>query len=533
MRSRGPPVTIGDVQATRIDRSLRSAAVTAVTVALVVVASLVAFPARAAAATTEVRGTLTVAGAPHQGAQVDLWRWSGSEWLRGVSTDEGWTDAGGEFVFSDLPPGSSYTLTVHGHFPDGTTQAPPGPGAPGTFYIGPTSHAVQNLALPAPARTVTGRVLTLEGEPAGGAFVELADRNEPNDPFYLFSGAAEPDGTFSLPLYDDTRAYVVRAWSDGYLTTYLGDTEQYWEARSFTFADPTGLGDLVLQSQGLGGRVLRAPGVGVPGTTVRLMRWSHADEEWLEVSTRVSGAEGRYVFRSTGDGAFAVTTVEPRGTVWATTGFGLPEQPFPGDFGNGTGFRRMSSSSRVTDFDLALPPAAPGAVDVTGTRAVGGLLRAVPGAWTPGWSLTYQWLRNGSPIAGATGVNYRTTAADGRRRIAVRVTAATAFPGLPDRTVTSPATTVKARSALSLAVDPGRRSAALTIRLALPGTGIAATRGRVVVYVDGLRRAAPLVRAGVARVTLRVPRGRHTFRVRYAGTALYTAASVSRTVRVR
>lgn len=521
------------MHATRLDRSLRSAAVTALTVALVVVASLVAFPARAAAATTEVRGILTVAGAPHQGAQVDLWRWSGSEWLRGTSLDEGWTDASGEFVFSDLPSGSTYTLTVHGHFPDGTTQVPPGPGAPGTFYIGPTSHAVQNLALPAPARTVTGRVLTLEGDPAGGAFVELADRNEPNDPFYLFSGTAGPDGTFSLPLYDDTRAYVVRAWSDGYLTTYLGDTERYWEARSFTFADPTGLGDLVLQSQGLGGRVLRASGVGVPGTTVRLMRWSHASQEWLEVASRVSGAEGRYVFRNTGEGAFAVATAESRGTVWATTGFGLPEQPLAGEFDNGAGFRRLGSSSRILDFDLVLPPAAPGAVAISGTRAVGSLLRAVPGSWTPGWSLGFQWLRNGVPIAGATGATYRTVAADGRRRIAVRVSASTAFPGLPGQVLTAPAVTVKALSRLSLAVDAGRRRAALTIRLALPGTSTAATRGRVVVYVDGARRAAPLVRAGIARLTLPVPRGRHTFRVRYAGTALYTAATASRTVRVR
>ena len=44
---------------------------------------------------------------------------------------------------------------------------------------------------------------------------------------------------------------------------------------------------------------------------------------------------------------------------------------------------------------------------------------------------------------------------------------------------------------------------------------------------------ALLVRAGIARLTLPVPRGRHTFRVRYAGTALYTAATASRTVRVR
>ncbi|MER7796238.1 CHAP domain-containing protein [Microbacterium sp. NPDC096154] len=60
---------------------------------------------------------------------------------------------------------------------------------------------------------------------------------------------------------------------------------------------------------------------------------------------------------------------------------------------------------------------------VGGTLRVGSTLSATAGKWAPsGVALTYQWLRNGSPIAGATARTYRLTRADVGKTVTVRVT---------------------------------------------------------------------------------------------------------------
>lgn len=68
-------------------------------------------------------------------------------------------------------------------------------------------------------------------------------------------------------------------------------------------------------------------------------------------------------------------------------------------------------------------PAVSGATPtISGTLRVGTTLRATPGRWTAGTRLSYQWLRNGAAIKGATSNRYTITAADRGKRISVRVT---------------------------------------------------------------------------------------------------------------
>jgi hypothetical protein len=61
---------------------------------------------------------------------------------------------------------------------------------------------------------------------------------------------------------------------------------------------------------------------------------------------------------------------------------------------------------------------------VTGTRKVGHVLKARPrpSKWTPGSTSTYQWMRDGHVIKGATHRTYKLTNADAGKRIRVRVT---------------------------------------------------------------------------------------------------------------
>ncbi|WGX95969.1 hypothetical protein [Nocardioides sp. L-11A] len=90
-------------------------------------------------------------------------------------------------------------------------------------------------------------------------------------------------------------------------------------------------------------------------------------------------------------------------------------------------------STSVTVSGTPVPPGTNSAWSVLvptalkGKATVGKRLRAVlPQLSGPAGSHTYQWLRNGKPIAGATGSAYKLRRADARRRVAVQVTASTA-----------------------------------------------------------------------------------------------------------
>jgi hypothetical protein len=60
---------------------------------------------------------------------------------------------------------------------------------------------------------------------------------------------------------------------------------------------------------------------------------------------------------------------------------------------------------------------------VTGTVSAGHRVTARSAGWAAGTRLTYQWLRNGRAIGGATGRTHLVSAADGGTHLAVRVTA--------------------------------------------------------------------------------------------------------------
>lgn len=499
--------------------------------------------APALAATGTVTGVATIGGsAVPAGNEVELLRWNEptSEWFRGYGgngPEDGFTRADGSFEFTGLAAGT-WSVGLHGHVAPGSTSLPAGPGAPGTVTITDGGTGAIDLPLPAAPLSVTGRILTLTGEPAVGALVELGLHSTTDHPSKLFTASTDGAGHYTLPVFDAVADHTITAWLEGYQRTLLGDTQLFWEAESFSFAGAGGpqrsLDDLTLQTQRIGGQVRDVAGAPAAGREVRLLKWRQAQAQWDVLATTLTTATGRYVFLATGTGHFTVALADPRGNVFPTTGFVSPTPGLAVDMMGGPGHVWASSSATIDDLDVALPPAPVGTVTVRGLREPGARLSARTDAWRTGYQLGHQWLRDGAAITGATGSSYRLTKRDAGRQISVHVTPTSTFPGLDTEPVTSPVVRIKRATALGLSVTGQRGRVAVAVRLTMSGVTAARTTGRVALYVDGRLRVRLTLRRGAAGVTVRRLRaGRHTVEVRFAATSTHGSARTSRTVRVR
>nr|WP_246087022.1 alpha-L-rhamnosidase C-terminal domain-containing protein [Nocardioides humi] len=110
------------------------------------------------------------------------------------------------------------------------------------------------------------------------------------------------------------------------------------------------------------------------------------------------------------------------------------------------------------------------APQVTGTPQFGATLTATDGSWnTKGLALTRQWLRDGTPIPGATGSSYLLGGADLGARISVRVTATKeGDSGVADSAATSPVTAAGLALGVPALTGKARVGKRLTATLAVP-----------------------------------------------------------------
>jgi alpha-L-rhamnosidase len=170
------------------------------------------------------------------------------------------------------------------------------------------------------------------------------------------------------------------------------------------------------------------------------------------------------------------------------------------------------------------------APQVTGTPAVGQSLTATDGTWnTKGVTVTRQWLRDGTAIAGATGPSYVVTGEDINHTLAFRVTATKdgAQPATSTSAATAPVAKVATSATVSLAKAKVRAGRKVALTAAVPGA-----TGQVVVVVDGRARRTLTLAGGTARTKVKVSRGKHVVVVRYLGSATQ-AASESAPVMVK
>jgi hypothetical protein len=138
---------------------------------------------------------------------------------------------------------------------------------------------------------------------------------------------------------------------------------------------------------------------------------------------------------------------------------------------------------------------------------VGDTLTASTPVWAPFADFSYQWLRDGQPIEGATTSSYATTDADLGHRISVAVTG-TAAGHMPESRTSAPTQAVAARPVVGPPA-PGTRHVTKNVKTTI--TVKAQSKRRIQVAVSA--KGVPAARLSQT-VTVRVAGVKKTYRVR-------------------
>ena len=265
---------------------------------------------------------------------------------------------------------------------------------------------------------------------------------------------------------------------------------------------------------------VRLQGSGGVGTALTVVPpvWDMPDVvttyQWLRDGRAITGATGDVYELTTAD-------YDRKVTVAAT--------------GRRAGYLAGTSTSEPMTVTPGIPLVASAPPEVSGIVKAGGSLQVTNGTWPASPRYSYQWLRDGRVITGATGGTYRIAAVDAGHRIAARVTATSS--GYAPGTATSATRTVpRLTSKVTATTAPrvsARARALLTVTITVPLT---AATGKVTV-TDGRRKLLTKAVKATARgsVTVKLPRlrkGKHVLTVRYLGTP-EIAPSPLRKVRLR
>jgi beta-glucosidase len=198
-----------------------------------------------------------------------------------------------------------------------------------------------------------------------------------------------------------------------------------------------------------------------------------------------------------------------------------------------------SADIRLTgELNAVAQPEAPVATappTISGDPTVGKRLTATAGEWDQeSLEFSYQWLRNGEAIPGATNDRYRVRAADRGTQLSVQVTAQPEVG--PAGTATSAAVTVRTNAVVTVTPHPAKGNTstqfAVTVAVA-PGQNGVAAEGTVTLRIDGLRFKGTLVNGTVDIPIGTQDRGTHSIRVTYSGSDLVEPATGSSSITVR
>ena len=232
-----------------------------------------------------------------------------------------------------------------------------------------------------------------------------------------------------------------------------------------------------------------------------------------DLTTAVVGAQGEGSFTATPN-PLPVTESTPTSYTLSWSGLTPDTRYF--------GVVQYGDSDVRTVLTVDSGPAAPVATEapkITGSAKVGKTLKAHPGTWEPAdVTLTYQWLRDGAPIEGATGQTYQVTDADTGTALSVQVTAAQSG-NINAGTAVSESVFVKFTSKTSASVSPyvGRTSTDFAVTVAVTPSGGPAASGPVSVWVNTQKYTGELVEGTVTIPLPKQKKGVYVVTAAYPG----------------
>ncbi|WP_026266265.1 hypothetical protein [Arthrobacter sp. 131MFCol6.1] len=265
---------------------------------------------------------------------------------------------------------------------------------------------------------------------------------------WLRDGVAVPDAT--------GRTYTITAEDQGHTLVLFTDTDKY-DAYSNAVAVPAAAGVELKQLTNVAKPVLTGEALIGRAMSVTPGTWSAPSEtltvtyNWLSPDGKVSGTGSTY----SPDANDVDTTVTVLVTALAP--------------GYATARVRVTAPKPVTlpEPTQKVPPAIS-----RGTLRVGGILYVGFGVWAdsrPGLAQSYQWLRNGVPINGATNAGYQLKHADFATNISVKVTS-----------------TLEGRTLKTQTIKAAQNIGPATLRASTPTIAGTAKAGRIVTAKPGL-----------------------------------------------
>jgi hypothetical protein len=390
-----------------------------------------------------------------------------------------------------------------------------------------------SVPLPASITPYTWRVRRHDAENRTGAWSPLTPFTVSGTPPTLISpvdgaGVAPSDGIFSWGAVDQAAsyrferqlagssnitesvttpalAYAPTAAIDGgswqWRVTALDPSGQpiassAW--RNFTVIDhPIAVTPVTISGSGAVGTALTAqpPGWNVPGVTTTY--------QWMRGNNPISAATGLLYTVTTSDVGQNLTVVAT-GTV--------------------DGYKNGTSQSNIIIGGAGNAPSPTVLPSISGTHNVGDTVTANPGTWPGSPQYTYQWLRGGVPITGASASSYRLGIADAARQVSVKVGAT--ITGYAPATATSqPIKVAKMLSSTVIALYAttihrsahGKVSVSISVpNVAKPTGKFKVFKGKKVLMTVTLKKK----NAGHKNVTLPLlPKGKYKIKVKYLGTA--------------
>lgn len=405
----------------------------------------------------------------------------------------------------DDPSGTYASTTLTATVEDGDTTLP-------TATLSTISSFTIDGAVSGDGGPVLGAVVTLWEVPGPGGAWTSVDETE-----------TDQGGDYSFADVPGDRSYTVVVKATDLLDTWLGDKIDRAGADTVLVTGDTTFDDIdMLVPHTLAGTVVDQDDQPVDGATVTLSRSDTADGDYepLPDDSPVMTTSTR---------ANPVTTDDDGYFRWdAMAGWYQVDVTAPDCSSSGTFVQLPPERVDLALSISCLDPAPVNSVkpSIPANPRVGQLLTAKPGTWTPSGGYTYEWLRNGTPIDGATSTTYRVVPADAGKRLSVRVTAAP--PGRTEGVATSAASMAKFPVTVAARLAAARIKASQRGRLTVTMT-LAATAGALgrMTVLDGRRRIATVV-ARRGKVTVTLPRlavGTHRLTVSYPGTAAVANAT--------